>query len=175
MTSSIAHTPNGVIPFSQHREVRNAGFGEITYDNTLTKLLPVLIGYSTRLANAETQNQVRYTQGKYQELTINSLPLKPNWLFSGATIIDTSGASGTYTKTQLDKAFKEVFGREAKVGDAVEFVLGKIGTGNILIQIDNLTSPLLTYMYSNGNTYYDIINKTSNGWIISGFNKSVPI
>lgn len=161
MTSSISHIPNGAIPYTQHHQIRSPGFGEIRYDNTLTKLLPILSQYANSLANGETQNQVRFTQGKYITYTANKEPSSnPDFLFTGAAeLSSTSETSYATTSDKLDTSFKNIFSRDAKVGDSVEFVIYN-KSGNLFeIRVETEVGQI-----SNDNLAYYLIYKTSSGW-----------
>lgn len=162
MTSSIAHIPSGSIPFSQHSEVRNPGFSEIQNVSTLTRLIPILTRHANVLARAETQNQVRFTQGKYIVYTSDAdLTSNPALLFQGAAeLANTITISNINIKDeQLDNSFRTVFGRDAKVGDSVEFVVKNSSGSSVTISTTNVSITIL-----DSKLLYSLINKTSTGW-----------
>jgi hypothetical protein len=86
----------------------------------------------------------------------------------GGTVVVKSTATGAidpinYTTEQYDTAFKNLFGREAKVGEGVQIVLGNKTQGNI-------SAPGGTNIPPN-NYLYEIIEKTSTIWFVVGRDK----
>ena len=139
MTSSIAHQPSGVAPFSQHRTISNPGFGEIRYDNTLTSLMPCLIKYADGLIKAKTAElSTRASSVSTDTIIAQGIRLTPEAFIRGFLVLQPgsiiSSTTPLFSFSEFSRAFETVLNKKPHTGDSFLVRVGNNTGANISIQ-----------------------------------------